>query len=232
MLTRVNLEPAFVLHRRPYRNTSLLVELFTRSHGRVAVVARSARGMKSRYKGVLQPFSPLLVAWLGRNELKTLGNIELCGASYALEGNALACGFYLNELLLRLLEREDPHPYLFELYQTSLAELQHLDQIEKTLRIFEKKLLQELGYGLPLNHEAESGNPIDPAANYQYIPEQGFIRRLASESNSLFSGLSLIALQDEALEDESTLKEIKLLMRVALTHHLGSKPLKSRDLFV
>lgn len=227
MLSRITLEPAFILHRWPYRNTSLIVELFTQNHGRVAVVARSARGVKSRYKGVLQPFSPLLVAWVGRNELKSLGNIELCGASNFLEGNALACGFYLNELLVRLLHREDPHPNLFALYQTSLAELQHLTQIEKTLRIFEKNLLHELGYGLPLKHEAESGNPIDPSANYQYVPEQGFVRCFEGS----FSGQSIMALQSEELEEEQTLKEVKLLMRIALTHHLGSKPLKSRDLF-
>src|SRR3989344_2269062 len=142
MNKRVLLEPAFVLHTRPYRNTSLLVELFTERHGLVSVVARSARGPTSRYKGGLQPFSPLLVDWIGRSELKTLGNVEFSSCPSRLGGDALLCAFYLNELLLRLLHHEDAHPVLYATYQETLSILPQADKREVQLRYFELTLLE------------------------------------------------------------------------------------------
>jgi len=224
------LESAYVLHRRPYSNTSLIVELFTSNHGRMSAMARSARGLKSRYKGKLELFSPLLVSWLGRRELKTLGNVELNAKPILLDGNTLLCGFYLNELLMRLLHRDDPYPDLFTAYKNTLQGLSEGRPVQNVLRRFEKKLLHELGYGLPLSREIETGLPIEPDQYYQYIPDRGFLKSKKQESQmGVFSGNSLIALDNEQF-DEENLKDIKRLMRIAIGKHLGNKPLLSREL--
>lgn len=232
-MNRVTLQSAFVLHTRPYSNTSLIVELFTQDHGRISVLARSARGLKSRYKGKLQLFSPLILGWSGRSELKNLGNLEIDGVPYQLDGKALLCGFYLNELVLRLLHREDPYPKLFETYHLTLRRLSFDEALEPTLRVFEKQLLERLGYGLSLTRELQSGTQIESEAHYQYIPERGFMRcELGTDSTHVFSGSSLLALHREQLSDSQSLQDAKRLMRLLLSQHLGSKPLKSRELLV
>lgn len=227
---RVTLEPVYILHRYPYGNTSLIVELFSKQYGRVAVIARSARGPKSRYRGALQLFTPMLASWVGRHELKTLGNIELQGQIF-LEGEALLCSFYLNELLMRLLQRDDPYPNLFDRYEQTLQALQSNISISATLRYFEKHLLNELGYGLPLHVDAETGEPILESARYQYLPERGFLRcdTLHHEKYSI-SGASIIAFHHEKFNDDNSINEIKQLIRMILAAHLGNKPLKCRDL--
>lgn len=219
---RIELEPAFVLHRRPYSNSSWIVELFTPNHGRVAALARSARGPRSRYKGSLELFSPLLISWYGRRELKTLGNIELRSAPYFLSANSLSCGFYLNELLLRLLHREDPHNNLFYAYEKTLRTIMEPHSQEVGLRYFEKQLLQELGYGLPW---------VDGEGDYRYLPDRGFVLSEYSVNNPIvFSGSMLMAFQQEKLAEKEHLQQAKQLMRLVLSQHLGEKPLKSREL--
>ncbi|OGO95563.1 MAG: DNA repair protein RecO [Coxiella sp. RIFCSPHIGHO2_12_FULL_44_14] len=231
MSERVVLEPAFILHRRPYRDTSWIVDLFTLHHGRIAAVARSARGPRSRYRGALELFVPMWVSWWGRRELKTLGHVECQGNSTALQGEALLCGFYLNELLMRLLQREDPYPPLFTTYQEALGQLMgNRGQTQAVLRCFEKKLLYELGYGLMLTQEVGIGTPIHAEHYYQYIPDNGFSRCEPRAVPHFFSGRSLIALQEEVFQDTQVLQEMKHLMRLVLTQHLGDRPLKSREL--
>jgi len=232
MTERVTLELAFVLHSRPYSNTSLLLELFTLSHGRMSALARSARGPTSRYRGILQGFAPLLVSWSGRTELKSLGHAELNGMSYQLNGQALLCGFYINELLLRLLQREDPYPQLFSDYQQVLKGLESSKELLVHLRLFEKRLLERLGYALPLTRDAQTGNPIEATAHYQYLPERGFVRSEQQESNYLFHGEHLLALHHETLMTEECLLAVKRLMRLVYSRHLGAKPIKSRELMV
>ena len=227
---RVDKEKAFVLHRRPYRNTSFIVELLTEHYGRVSVVARSARGVKSRYRGQLESFIPLLVSWTERHELKNLGNIELLYMSALLQGEALMCGFYLNELLMRLLHPHDPHPRVFSDYQQALDGLLERKPIEPLLRRFEKYLLDELGYGLTLHREFKNNSPINPEAFYRYIPDRGFLEDSSGDHSQLFSGQSLLALHDDELNSEVVLKDAKRLMRWVLSFYLGSKPLRSREL--
>lgn len=228
---KINLEPAYVLHRRPYRDTSLIVELFTLNHGRVSVVARSARGLKSRYKGKLEMFSPLLVSWVGRHELKTLGNIEMRTMSAPLSDQALLCSFYLNELLMRLLQREDPCPNLFHCYEQTLQKVKIDECLQLSLRCFEKKLLHELGYGLPLTKEMDTNQIIHPKSYYRFVPERGFIRcEKDTARGDVFSGVSILALQNENFQDDFSLKEAKRLMRMVLSQHLGNKPIKTREL--
>lgn len=232
MSQRLTLQPVFVLHSRPYSNTSLIVELLTQAHGRLPLLARSARGMKSRYKGKLQPFSPLLASWSGRGELMSLGNLELNGSPFRLEGQALLCGFYLNELLMRLLHRDDPHPDIFESYAKALSNLENPEMIPQSLRQFEKQLLDQLGYGLSFNADAESRKSIEPAAFYQFYPDRGFVQYHGNLENPLiFQGKNLLAIANDEWGDEVVLKQAKKIMRLAISRHLGDRPLKSRELF-
>jgi len=233
MTHRIILEPILILHTRPYSNTSLIAELLTMRYGRIAVLARSARGLKSRYKGMLQLFSPLLASWSGSRELKNLAAVERNGPVYPFDGKALICGFYLNELLIRLLQRDDPCVNIYHLYQKTLNALEKEKDFSVALRCFEKNLLHELGYGLPLRRDAQTGEPIDPDAIYQYLPERGFLQCDQSVENVVtFSGRSLLALSQEKLDDDEVLRESKRLLRTALSRHLGSRPIKSRELLV
>jgi len=221
------LQPAFVLHSRPYRETSLLVELFTEDCGRVAVVARGIRKARSKTAALLQPFMPLLVSWFGKGELVTLSQVEAKGFIGLLRGKNLHCGLYLNELLLRLLPKHDAHAPLFAIYQQTLVQLQE-SASEKHLRLFEKKLLEEIGYGLPLKNAQE----FTETASYRFDHELGFLA--CEEGKSLpgvFSGRILNALLHEHFEDSQVLAEIKRLMRFVFSALLGNRPLQSRRLF-
>ncbi len=230
MTNRVDLEPAFVLHSRAYRNSSLIVELFTMRYGRIGVVARSARGPRSRYQGKLQLFSPLLVSWSGRSDLKNMGNVEFSGLFYELNGTALLCGFYLNELLMRLLRHEDPYPKIYEYYQATLNVLEQGAVIEPQLRYFEKWVLSELGYGIPLTHDVTRGSEICATCFYRYVPERGFVQCTDEKGPMVFSGSVLQAFHNETLSDAADLLLIKRLMRLVLTRYLGAKPVYSREI--
>jgi DNA repair protein RecO (recombination protein O) len=166
-------EPAFVLHTYPYRETSIIVEALTATRGRVALVARGARRPRSDLRGVLQSFQPLTLSWTGAGELKTLARAEWRGGLPLLTGSALLCGFYLNELLLKLVPREDAHPRLFDDYEAALRDLASGAEQAPVLRCFELRLLAELGYAMPLTHEVDTGRPIDPDARYYYAFERG-----------------------------------------------------------
>jgi len=226
---RVQLEPCLILHSRPFSNTSLIIEVLSQSHGKLALLARSARGLQSRFRSQLQLFTPLLLSWSGRNELKSLTQAEWQAPAYSLEGDALMCGFYLNELLQRLLHRDDPHPNLYTAYREALANLARPCLLEPVLRIFELRLLSELGYAPPL-HKASDGSNLQASQRYQYIPDHGFVLSHANaEGQMIFSGHTLCAMASQQLEAHH-LSEAKRLMRIALGKLLGSKPLKSREL--
>lgn len=232
---RITLQPAFILHHRPYRETSLILDLLTQDHGRISVIARGVRTARSRTRALLQPFTPLLVTWQGKSELMTMGAVEAQGAPIQLRGDHLLSAFYLNELLIRILHKHDPHPQLYTLYQTTLLELHSAQTTQKTLRLFEKKLLEELGYSPQLQYDIPHGNPFVAEQHYQFYPEQGF--ELFQEGGSvadtfLFAGKSLIALATEQLDDEQSLRDAKRLMRILLAPLLGSQPLQSRKLFL
>src|SRR5512140_259134 len=166
-------QPAFVLHSYPYRETSLVLEVFTRNFGRIALVARGARRPRSALRGVLLAFQPLLLDWAGKSELRTLHKAEWQGGLPQLKGTALLCGFHLNALMLKLLQRDDPHELLYQTYYGSLRALSNGLDHAVTLRCFEKQLLKELGYALTLDHDVASGEAIQPACNYHYVIERG-----------------------------------------------------------
>ncbi len=228
---RVDLVPAYVLHGRAYRETSMLLEVFSREHGRVGLVARGARSARSRLRGVLRPFLPLLVSWSGRGELGTLTGAEPDGPVRLAGGAMLAGGFYLNELLIRLLARNDPHPDLYRIYDRTLSELSEAAAAEPALRIFEKRLLAELGYALVLEREA-GGSPVRAEGLYHYHLEEGPVAVTRIHGDMLgIHGDSLLGLAREALSGRRMLAEAKRLNRAALGRYLGGRPLRSRDLW-
>ena len=229
---RLTLEPSYVLHSRPYRESSLLLEALTRSHGRVGLVARGARGARSRWKNLLQPFRPLLLSWNQKGELGTLTAADQVASPPALAGESLFCGLYVNELTTRFLQRSDPHPALFEKYRQLLAGLAAGSELQPLLRIYEVGLLKSAGFGLQLDHEHGSADGIRADAWYLYVPESGPKRREYDEgkANELVSGAALLALKSGVIEDQY-LKELKTLMRKLIGFYLGGKPLNSQSLF-
>jgi DNA repair protein RecO (recombination protein O) len=229
---RVALQPAFLLHRTPYRDTSLLIEAFSAEHGRLGLVARGARSRRGTMRALLQPFQALLLGWSGRGELATLTGAEAHGAPLALGSAAVLSGFYLNELLMRLLPRHDPHPQLFLRYDATLQTLAARGQDEWALRLFERDLLQELGYGLLLTHEGGSGEMVTAQQRYCYLPEFG-PRRMEHDAEECLSvhGATLLALEHGGAADSRAQAEAKRLMRMILSRYLGPRPLASRELF-
>lgn len=228
---RLEDEPAFVLHSYPFRETSLLVEVFSRQHGRVPLVARGARRPKSAVRGLLMNFQPLSLSWFGKHELRTLHSAEWQGGQPLLQGTALLCGFYLNELLLNLMVRDDPHEQLFDYYRQTLQRLAHGADLASTLRCFEKHLLQELGYALLLEHEAGGDQPIDPALSYRYVLERGAVRDTPNAAAGLLiSGKTLQDMAVDDYRDAQSARQGKQLMRMLLNHHLCGKMLHTREL--
>lgn len=228
---RVLLQPAFVLHRRPYGNASLLLEVLGREHGRLGLVARNAVSPRSRLKGLLQPFTPLLLSWSGADDLATLTGAEEAGHPVPLPPHRVLAGLYANELLVRLLPRLDPHPGLFAAYESLLAELAAVPGEEPPLRRFEKRLLEDLGYGLTLDREAGGGAPIVAEEQYRYVLDRGPIMASRIEIGVPITGRGLLALRDGILSDPTVLKEVKRLTRAALAEQLRGRVLKTRELY-
>ena len=228
---KVQLQPAFVLHAKPFKETSLLVDLITPDYGRVSVIAKGGRSKKSKLKGVLQPTLKLVISWQGRGSLKTLTLAEMEGLSNIFDGEKLICVTYVNELLLKLTPSFDSVDGLFELYESVIVGLEHNNALEQTLRLFEKNLLACIGYELLLEAESESLMPIDPQETYVYQIEHG-PRKVSNQSVSrnAVSGSTLLALANEASLNKQQLREAKVLLRLNLDHHLGGAKLESRRL--
>ena len=228
------LQRAYVLHHHPYRDTSALVEIFSEHHGRVGLVARGVRGQRSRRQALLQPFTPLLVSWSGRGELMTLVDVEAEAPNAMLQGTVLMSGFYVNELLLRLLRRHDPHPQLFIYYDQLLQRLSRLGgdrppELPVALRLFEKLLLDEIGYGLALEVDCR-GEALDADTSYRYSTEQGPIPVSPTEPEAI-PGRALLALAAGELDGEAA-RVVRPLLRRALDQQLGAAPLKSRQMLL
>jgi DNA repair protein RecO (recombination protein O) len=224
------LRDAFLLHRRHYRETSLLLDVFTREHGILRLLAKGALRGKAGRGGLLQPFAPLSLGWTWRGEPPVLVAAESRGEVCGLSGKSLYCGFYLNELLLRLLPEGDAHPEIFSVYEQTLARLAGGECLDESLRFFELALLAEIGYGLELGHDAESGAEISPERHYDYRPEQGPVE--SAPGVQTVRGSTLLGLRDGYLSGPEETGEAKRLMRRLVSHHLGGRPLKSRELFI
>lgn len=230
---RIQQQPTFVIHHHDYSETSLLLELLTRDFGRVGVIAKGARRSRSGKRALLNPFSPLLLSWSGRGELGVVTEIEANGLPLALEGEAIYCGFYVNELMLRLLHRHDAHEALFEGYQLCLQALETGQVNDAALRMFEVLMLKELGYGLVLDRNTVDNMPIQSSLMYEYIADSG-PRCLNTGETAVHGvelhGATLLALAAGDMGEAETLRELKLLMRYVLKRHLGNRPLNSRKL--
>jgi len=247
---RVLLQPAYVLHQRAYRNTSAILELFTPEYGRMGVVAKGVRGKKPRYPALLQTFQPLLVSWNQGGELGLLTSAEAQGAALTICPQFIASGFYLNEILLRLLQRHDAQLELFGWYDTALRELSVLDPsveqsgLEIALRRFEMRLLSALGYGLVLDHDVHSSTPVQSGQQYIYLLEQGPMlidgrdddhnpNEHNAESFGLpVTGQTLLSMHANDFSADATRREAKHLLRAVLGVYLGSNPLASRQLML
>lgn len=232
--SRVDDAPAYVLHVHAYRETSLIVEAYARSHGRIALLAKGARRPRSALRGVLLAFQPLAVGWSGRGEVRTLQRAEWTGGQPMLKGDALLCGFYLNELLLRLLPRDDPHEQLYDGYANAVAQLARGAPTAPILRAFERRLLKELGYALTLDREGASGAAIAAEALYRYEPERGAVRIAApsgTDDGPAFTGRALLEIAQDDYHDPQTLSQSKQLMRMLINHRLDRQPLHSRRVF-
>ncbi|WP_272889513.1 DNA repair protein RecO [Stutzerimonas stutzeri] len=219
-------QSAFVLHSRPYRESSALVDFFT-PEGRLRAVLRGARGKAGT---LARPFVPLEVEFRGRGELKNVGRLESAGQAYWLDGNALFSGMYLNELLIRLLPAEDAHPTMFDHYAATLPALAAKRPLEPILRAFEWRLLTELGYGFALDQDI-AGQPIVSIGLYRLLPDTG-LEPVGQFQPGLFNGAELLAMAEADWEVPGALAAAKRLMRQALAPHLGGRPLVSRELFM
>jgi len=230
VIDRLAIQPAYILHRRPFSNTSLLLECFTLSHGRFPAVAKGIKRGKSASAGLLQPFQPLFLRWSGRGEVKTLNFFEAAVPALMLQGRVLYCGFYLNELLVRLLQRDDPNERLFGLYGSTLLDLSQGKPAEPVLRHFEIELLNQLGFALVLDRNAEDGSALVPEQRYHYELERGPVPCSKADPSGI-SGATLIGLNNGFLQDRGLLNEARALTRFVLGYYLGDRPLKSRELF-
>ncbi len=231
MVTMANdLAPAYILHRRKYRDSSLILEMFTPAEGKIAAIAKGVMSGKRSKSGSLQPFYPLWVGWSGRGEIKTLTKVEPRSIPIALKARSLYCGFYINELLMYLIQRNDPQLQLFELYETALHELGSSCNREAVLRKFELKMLTELGYQLELQQDITSGKPLDPEIHYEYRLEVGPVP-CDSRLKTSIQGATLIKLANNQTMEGQEITEARNLMRRVINFHLDGRPLKSRELF-
>ena len=220
----VYLQPAFILQQRKFKETSLILDVLTRDFGRVSLLAKGVRKAKSKTAGLLQPFIPLTLSYFGKAELKTLTDVEITQPFTQLQGLALYCGFYVNELVGCFLHQYDPHPEVFAYYGDCLSGLSDSSKIEEALRIFELDLMDAVGYGLQLDYDFYNEKAVHPLTQYHFNVEQGPIE--APEGH--FSGKTLQALQSRVFIDPQELIEAKLLMRTVIAVYLHGKPLKSR----
>jgi DNA repair protein RecO (recombination protein O) len=231
---RVESEPGFILHTIPYRETSLLVDIFTQNYGRLRCVAKGFR--KPNKKGIaktLFPYTEHHFQWQGRGELKTLIKADPVQAPVFLQQESLFIGLYINELLYKLLHQNDPHRSLYDFYQQLMTTLSSLVLEQPVLRHFEMQLLEELGYGLVLDTEAETGEAVTPEHLYYYIPDQGLklLQDQTTNNADTFSGADIIALSQGEFEQQSVLRAAKQLTRQVINFYLDGKQLNSRELY-
>ena len=227
----VDFSPAFILHQRVFRESSFLLDIFSRDHGRISLIAKGVRKQKRSQAGLLQIYQPLLLSWQGRSDLQTLTAVEPNGPAYLLRAESALCGLYINELMMKLLPLGESESNLYIDYQKALFGLQESLQNEITLRLFEKQLLSHLGYGLVLDQDVETGEPIDDGKDYYYVADEGLYCWQTGQQRNRISGRSLQHLVTEQDFDEKSLNEIKQLMRMVIHFYLGDKPLRSRELF-
>ncbi|GLR74719.1 DNA repair protein RecO [Aliivibrio sifiae] len=226
------LQRCFVLHRRPYSESSLILDVFSEEYGRLSIISKGARSKRSNLKGVLQAFTPLLMKWSGKGSMRTLRQAESISLAIPLTGINLYSAMYINELVVRVIEQETPYPALFLDYLTALTELAQTKNPEPALRRFELALLSSMGYGVDFLHCAGSGEMVSPEMTYRYREQKGFMASIRHDPLMSFKGNELIAISERRFVTPEQLKAAKRFTRIALKPYLGGKPLKSRELFL
>jgi DNA repair protein RecO (recombination protein O) len=231
---RVQNEPAWLLHHRPFRDSSQILDILSRDHGRLAVVAKGSRGAKSKLRGILRPFLPLQLSWVIRSDLGTLTGAELDGAPLSLTGDALLSGYYVNELILKLLHRHDPQAEIFVAYGKTIERLAGSKEVAPHLRRFEIELLQMLGYALNLDHDTETREPLRSQQQYEYRAAAGPvpISDGGRAGPMVFTGAELDAIRNQQFADRAVLKNASNLLRNVIAYHLDGKELKSRKVLM
>ncbi|WP_424194504.1 DNA repair protein RecO [Ampullimonas aquatilis] len=239
---RIGQEPGYVLHSYPYKETSLILDFFSRHHGRIALIAKGAKRPHSALRSVLQLFQPILASWTGRGEVRTLTKAEWAGMGAVLRGDGLLCGFYLNELIVKLCAREDPHPGLFDRYAAALVQLAHVEQNNQSysaiLRAFEYTLLAELGHAASFHWCHDSDETVEPSGQYVFVPEEGvchaasYLAQYPQGELPVVLGQTLLDIEAEHYDNPTTLMQSKWLMRHILQHHLGNVTLNTRQILI
>lgn len=230
---RVQQQPAFILHHRPFRDSSQILDLISRDHGKLAVVARGSRAARSRLKGVLRPFMPLSASWVIKSDLGTLTGAEVRGAPLSLSGDALLSGYYVNELVLHFLHRHDPQPEIFDAYGMTIQALAGAgDDVAPSLRLFEVELLRQAGYALNLDHEYGSNEALEAKQYYDYRVEQGPVAVGRTDGPLVFTGEMLRAIAAKRFDEPDVLRAASRLLHDVIAFHLGGKELKSRKVLV
>jgi len=229
---RVQQQSAWILHHRPFRDSSQILDILTRDYGKIALVARGSRGSKSRLAGVLRPFLPLKVSWVARSDLGTLTGAEAAGAPAGIRGDAMLSAFYVNELLLNFLHRHDPQPEIYALYAEAISQLGSSPDIAIPLRSFELELLSLLGYAVNFEHEAGTHQDLDPQQHYDYRVDHGPVPVSRSDGPLVFSGAVLRSIHAREFDDPTILRAASRLLREVITHHLGGRELKSRKVLM
>lgn len=224
---KVYQQPVYILHRKSYRESSLLVEIFSKEYGRLTLIAKGCRRKKSQIRGLFLSFKPLLVSWTGKGELPILTAIEQTGFCPHLPSEYISCGYYINELILKLLHRHDAHELLYDKYHESISRLMEGENPATILRIFEKQLLQEIGFGLVLDHDVDTGEIITANMNYQYYPQKGPVAVDSNMQNAI-SGTTLVALRDEKFKTHEERLQAQRLTRTLIDIQLGGRELRSR----
>jgi DNA repair protein RecO (recombination protein O) len=230
---RIAEQPAFVLHSYPYRETSLIIDVLSRDHGRLALVAKGAKRPHSALRGVLQTFQPLALSWSGKSEVRTLTGAEWVGGMLPLAGDALLCGFYVNELLVKFCAREDPHPQLFHHYVVTMTRLAHDEPPVQVLRSFERVLLRETGYAMSLDRTV-ARKAVVAEGRYVFDPERG-VREASDEwpvQWPVVSGQTLLDMEKDDYHRAQTVAQSKTLMRFLLNTYLGGTPLATRQILI
>jgi DNA repair protein RecO (recombination protein O) len=229
---RIASQPGFVLHSYPYKETSLIIDVFSRDHGRVALVAKGAKRPHSKLRSVLQTFQPLTLAWSGKSEIRTLIGAEWVGGMLPLEKSALLFGFYLNELLVKFLVRDEPHPALFDHYVSTLNQLAHNESAPIVLRKFELALLTESGLMGDLLYCTQTRSQVAAEVLYVFEPERGARPAMPSDTAPRVLGQTLIDMQAENYQSPTTQSQSKMMMRSLLAHHLHGTPLNTRQILI
>lgn len=217
-------QPAYLLHQQHYRETSLIADVLTRDYGRISIIAKGVRRTKSKTLGMLRPYKLLSISYQGKTGLKTLTQVEPVGLTGELTGMNLYYGFYVNELVCFFLHKDDPHPEVFRDYEACITELAYSAFVEPALRNFEINLMENIGYGINFELDLKNEKPIEPTKKYLFNNEEGLIE----DAQGIFSGASLLAMEQRYFQHPTTLKEAKTLMRMVIDSRLQGKRLNSR----